>query len=67
VRQNLPGAADARIVNWQAAERGLFTETFLFDLLQDGDDGPTTLKQLVFRRPPAVSLYSDYDLTRQVM
>jgi aminoglycoside phosphotransferase (APT) family kinase protein len=49
------------------AERGLSTETFLFDLLQDGDDGPTTLKQLVFRRPPAVSLYSDYDLTRQVM
>jgi hypothetical protein len=39
------------------AERGLSTETFLFDLLQDGDDGPTTLKQLVFRRPPAVSLY----------
>lgn len=67
VRQNIPGAADTRIVNWQAAERGLSTETFLFDLLQDGDDGPTALNQLVFRRPPAVSLYSDYDLTRQVM
>jgi aminoglycoside phosphotransferase (APT) family kinase protein len=25
------------------------------------------VKQLVFRRPPAVSLYPDYDLTRQVM
>jgi hypothetical protein len=66
VRQNIPGAADTRIVNWQAAERGLSTETFLFDL-QDGVDGPTTLNQLVFRRPPALSLYSDYDLTRQVM
>jgi aminoglycoside phosphotransferase (APT) family kinase protein len=65
--QNIPGAADTRIVNWQAAERGLSTETFLFDLLQDGDDGPTTLNRLVFRRPLALSLYSDYDLTRQVM
>jgi len=37
------------------------SETFLFDLQQDGDEGPTTLKQLVFR------LYPDYDLTRQVM
>ena len=67
VRQNIPGAADARIANWHAAERGLSTETFLFDLSQHGDDGPTPLKQLVFRRPPAVSLYSDHDLTRQVM
>jgi hypothetical protein len=25
------------------------------------------LKQLVFRRPPDVSVYPDYDLTRQVM
>jgi aminoglycoside phosphotransferase (APT) family kinase protein len=50
VRQNIPGAADTRIVNWQ-----------------DGDGGPTALKKLVLRRPPAVSLYSDYDLTRQVM
>ncbi len=25
------------------------------------------MKKLVLRRPPAVSLYSDYDLTRQVM
>ncbi len=66
-RQNIPGAADARIVNWRSAERGLSTETFLFDLQLDGDDGPKTLKQLVFRRPPAVSLYPDYDLTRQVM
>jgi aminoglycoside phosphotransferase (APT) family kinase protein len=66
-RQNVPGAADARIANWRSAERGLSTETYLFDLQQDGDDGPTTLKQLVFRRPPDVSLYPDYDLTRQVM
>ena len=66
-RQRIPGATDARITNWRAANRGLSTETFLFDLQQDGVDGPTTLKQLVFRRPPGVSLFPDYDLTRQVM
>jgi aminoglycoside phosphotransferase (APT) family kinase protein len=67
VHQHFPEAADARIANWCAAERGLSTETFLFDLERDGDGGPITVKQLVFRRPPAVSLYLDYDLTRQVM
>jgi len=66
-RQRIAGAADARIANWCAAERGLSTETFLFDLEQDADDGPTTVKQLVFRRPPDVSIFPDYDLTRQVM
>jgi aminoglycoside phosphotransferase (APT) family kinase protein len=67
VRQRIPGAGEARIVNWRAADRGLSTETFLFDLQHETDDGPTTLKQLVFRRPPANGLYPDYDLTRQVM
>ncbi|MFG1932720.1 phosphotransferase family protein [Mycobacterium sp. NPDC048908] len=67
VRRRIPGAADARIVNWRPADRGLSTETFVFDLERDGRTGPTTLQRLVFRRPPAVSLYPDYDLTRQVM
>jgi aminoglycoside phosphotransferase (APT) family kinase protein len=67
VRRRIPGAADARIANWSPAERGLSTETFLFDLLLDGPEGPTTLQRLVFRRPPAVGLYSDYDLLRQVL
>jgi aminoglycoside phosphotransferase (APT) family kinase protein len=67
VRRRIPGAADARIANWSSAERGLSTETFLFDVLVDGPQGPTTLQRLVFRRPPAVSLYADYDLLRQVL
>jgi aminoglycoside phosphotransferase (APT) family kinase protein len=66
-RQKIPGAADARIANWRSTDGGLSTETFLFDLQSDGPDGPTTLKQLVFRRPPAVSLFPDYDLLRQVL
>jgi aminoglycoside phosphotransferase (APT) family kinase protein len=67
VRRKIPGGADARIANWRATERGLSTETFLFDLVVDGPGGPTTLQRLVFRRPPAVSLYPDYDLLRQVL
>ncbi|MGH3675620.1 MAG: phosphotransferase family protein [Mycobacterium sp.] len=67
-RERVPGAATARIVNWRGAERGFSTETFLFELETDDADGvPTTLKRLVFRRPPAVSLFPDYDLARQVL
>src|SRR4029079_19137432 len=65
-RQRIAGAADARIANWRAAERGLSTETFLFDIEKQGDQSPTTVTQLVFRRPPEVSIFPDYDLTRQV-
>jgi aminoglycoside phosphotransferase (APT) family kinase protein len=67
VRQRFPWVTEARIANWRAPDRGLSTETFLFDLQNQGGDGPTTVDQLVFRRPPANSLYPDYDLTRQVM
>ena len=66
-RTKIPGAADAHITNWRATDRGLSTETFLFDLERDDANSPKTLKRLVFRRPPAVSLYPDYDLLRQVL
>jgi aminoglycoside phosphotransferase (APT) family kinase protein len=66
-RRRIAGAADAHVANWRAAERGLSTETFLFDLERDGNDGPMTVEQLVFRRPPDVNIFPDYDLTRQVM
>ena len=64
-RRMLPGAADARIVNWRGTERGLSTETFLFDVRCD--DSAIPVRRLVFRRPPALSLYPDYDLARQVL
>ncbi len=65
-RDRIPGADGARIVNWRGTERGFSTETFLFELEIDGT-APTTLKRLVFRRPPQVSLFPDYDLLRQVL
>ena len=68
VRERIPGAGTARIVGWRGTERGFSTETFLFDVeIDDSGGNPTTLKRLVFRRPPAVSLFPDYDLLRQVL
>jgi aminoglycoside phosphotransferase (APT) family kinase protein len=62
VRQYVPDAT--HVANWRAAERGLSTETFLFDVVS-ADGAP--IKSLVFRRPPAVALYPDYDILRQVV
>jgi aminoglycoside phosphotransferase (APT) family kinase protein len=68
VRERIPGADAARIVNWRGTERGFSTETFLFELDTDDSSGaPNTLTRLVFRRPPQVSLFPDYDLLRQVL
>ena len=36
VRERIPGAGEARIVNWRGAERGFSTETFLFELSTRG-------------------------------
>lgn len=62
IRQKIRGAAG--IVNWRAADRGLSTETYLFDVVDRSGD---TLRRLAFRRPPAVALYPDYDMLRQVL
>lgn len=68
LRERIPGADAAHIVNWRGTDRGYSTETFLFELAT-GDPGvtPTTLKRLVFRRPPQFSIFPDYDLLRQVL
>jgi aminoglycoside phosphotransferase (APT) family kinase protein len=62
VASRIEGAS--RIAGWRPAERGLSTETFLFDVV---DDDGAALRSLVFRRPPTVALYPDYDILRQVL
>jgi aminoglycoside phosphotransferase (APT) family kinase protein len=62
LRKHVPGSVG--VTNWRAADRGLSTETFLFDAV---DSAGETMKRLVFRRPPAVALYPDYDILRQVL
>lgn len=63
VRQRIPGAEKATIVDLKRTERGFSTETFLFDL--DGAERESA--GYVFRRPPEVSLFPDYDLRRQYL
>ena len=68
LRQRIPGAEAARIVNWRATDRGFSTETFLFELeVDDAGGDPTMLRRLVFRRPPQIEIFPDYDLLRQVL
>lgn len=63
VREHISGARDAKIVNFKRTERGFSTETYLFEL--DGATGEAS--GFVFRRPPEVSLFPDYDLRRQFL
>ncbi|NKY43739.1 phosphotransferase family protein [Nocardia cerradoensis] len=62
LQQRIPNAQRGRVRNWSASPRGLATETCLFDF-----DCPGTTHSLVFRRPPEVALFPDYDLLRQVL
>ncbi|NNH73308.1 phosphotransferase family protein [Nocardia uniformis] len=62
LRQRLPSADSARIRNWSPSPRGFATETFLFEAADESSTLP-----LVFRRPPDMSLFPDYDLLRQVL
>jgi len=63
VQQRIPGAQNAKIVNWRRTERGFSTETYLFDL--EGAEHESA--GFVFRRPPEVALFPDYDLRRQYL
>lgn len=63
VREHIPGTRGAKIVNFKRTERGFSTETYLFGL--DGATGESS--GFVFRRPPEVSLFPDYDLRRQFL
>ncbi|MFC7451177.1 phosphotransferase family protein [Rhodococcus daqingensis] len=63
VRERIPGARKAKIVNWKRTERGFSTETYLFEL----DGAEHTSAGYVFRRPPEVALFPDYDLRRQYL
>lgn len=62
LRQRLSTSSTARIRNWSPSPRGFATETFLFEVADESGSLP-----LVFRRPPEMSLFPDYDLLRQVL
>ncbi|WP_245677590.1 phosphotransferase family protein [Nocardia acidivorans] len=62
LRRNFPVSGSARIRDFKRTDRGFATETYLFDV----EDESGTLP-MVFRRPPEISLFPDYDLLRQVL
>ena len=52
VRERIPGADTAHIVNWRGTERGFSTETFLFELETDDSSGtPNTCRGWFFAGP----------------
>jgi aminoglycoside phosphotransferase (APT) family kinase protein len=63
VRERIPGAQNSKIVGWKRTERGFSTETYLFDLECAAHESAG----YVFRRPPEVALFPDYDLRRQYL
>ncbi|GAA5090326.1 phosphotransferase family protein [Nocardia iowensis] len=63
IRHRLPNAGQATITGWQRAEQGFASDTYLFTV--EGIDGADEPLGLVFRRPPEVPLFPDYDLRRQ--
>lgn len=69
IRAQLPGASAANIVDWSRTERGFSTETYLFGLtgMEDPGTQADSTTKLVFRRPPEVALFPDYDLRRQYL
>lgn len=62
LHRNFPVSPGARIRNFTRTDRGFATETYLFDVEDENGSLP-----LVFRRPPEMSLFPDYDLLRQVL
>lgn len=69
LRQRVPNAAGATILNWRAAQQGFSTETYLFDLVDVGSTADTRAEAqgLVFRRPPDFAVLPDFDLRRQYL
>lgn len=65
IRQRIPGARRAEITGWQRAAQGFASDTYLFEVT--GIDGTHAPLGLVFRRPPEVPLFPDYDLRRQFL
>ncbi|MEV0466048.1 phosphotransferase family protein [Nocardia tengchongensis] len=62
VHRNFPVSGAAHVRNFNRTARGFATETFLFEVEDENGALP-----LVFRRPPEMSLFPDYDLLRQVL
>ncbi|MFB8008153.1 phosphotransferase family protein [Nocardia sp. NPDC056000] len=62
VHRNFPVSGSATVHDFKRTDRGFATETYLFEVGDESGSLP-----LVFRRPPEMALFPDYDLLRQVL
>ncbi|WP_406238802.1 phosphotransferase family protein [Nocardia sp. NBC_01009] len=62
VHRNFPVSGGAQVRNFHRTDRGFATETYTFEVVDENRSLP-----MVFRRPPEMALFPDYDLLRQVL
>ncbi len=62
----MPQASDIAVSNMKPPEAGFVAETFMFRL-DWTEAGQRKSREMVFRRPPLLPVFPDYDLRRQFL
>jgi aminoglycoside phosphotransferase (APT) family kinase protein/putative sterol carrier protein len=66
LQQKMPQAKGITVSNMKPPESGFASETFMFTLDYE-EAGKHQSREMVFRRPPLLSVFPDYDLRRQFL
>lgn len=66
LQKKMPQAQGLAVSNMKPPESGFATETFMFNLTWK-EAGRQKSQEMVFRRPPLLPLFPDYDLRRQFL
>ena len=66
LQQKMPQAKDITVSNMKPPESGFASETFMFSL-DYAEAGQQKSRNMVFRRPPLLAVFPDYDLRRQFL
>jgi len=66
LQMKMPKAKGITVSNMKPPESGFASETFMFSLAYE-EGGRRQSKEMVFRRPPLMPVFPDYDLRRQFL
>ena len=66
LQMKMPKAKGISVSNMKPPESGFASETFMFSLVYE-EGGRQQSKEMVFRRPPLMPVFPDYDLRRQFL
>ena len=66
LQMKMPKAKGIAVSNMKPPESGFASETFMFNLAYE-EGGRQESKEMVFRRPPLMAVFPDYDLRRQFL